>query len=171
MRCVGSSYAMQVDFSYGSDVYQSAQIVQRGDADRFAAAMVAPLEMRARLFVIFAFNIEVSRAPWQSQEPMIARMRLQWWLDGLAQIEQGAAPQRHAVLTPLADMIKAPDVVLLRELVEAREADIERAPFTDERALWDYLDKTSGHLLRVSSGLRDGAAGNAARRFGQAVNS
>jgi 15-cis-phytoene synthase len=51
-----------------------AALVQRGDPDRFAAVMAAPVEARARLFVIYAWNLEVARAPWVTSEPLIAEM-------------------------------------------------------------------------------------------------
>ena len=56
-----------------------AAIVQRADPDRFLAVMAAPVAVRARLFPLFAVNVEVARAPWVTQEPLIAQMRLQWW--------------------------------------------------------------------------------------------
>ena len=55
-----------------------ADLVHRGDPDRFAAIMAAPVGARERLFPIFAFNLEVARAPWVTAEAMIAEMRLQW---------------------------------------------------------------------------------------------
>lgn len=62
-----------------------AALVARGDPDRFAAIMAAPPAARARLFPLYAFNLEVARAPWVTKEPMIAEMRLQWWRDVLAE--------------------------------------------------------------------------------------
>ena len=61
-----------------NDINGCAGLVQRGDADRFMAIMAAPVSARAVLFPLFAMNIEVSRAPWVTQESMIAEMRLQW---------------------------------------------------------------------------------------------
>ena len=60
-----------------------AGLVERGDPDRFLAVMAAPPAARARLFPLYAFNLEVARAPWVTQEPMIAEMRLQWWRDAV----------------------------------------------------------------------------------------
>ena len=56
-----------------------AEIVQRGDPDRLRAVLAAPLEARAVLLPIYAFNVEGARAPWVTEEPMIAEMRLAWW--------------------------------------------------------------------------------------------
>ena len=66
-----------------------ADLVQRGDPDRFAAAMAAPVAARKVLFPLYAFNLEVARAPWVTEEPMIAEMRLQWWRDALGEIGGG----------------------------------------------------------------------------------
>ena len=54
-----------------------AELVERGDPDRFLATMAAPVALRATLFPLYAFNVEIARAPWVTQEPMIAEMRLQ----------------------------------------------------------------------------------------------
>ena len=67
--------------------------------------MAAPAQYRPSLFVIFAFNLETARAPWMSQETMIAEMRLQWWHDALEEIATGGTGRRHEVLSPLAKLL------------------------------------------------------------------
>ncbi|MBT6544979.1 MAG: squalene/phytoene synthase family protein, partial [Rhodobacteraceae bacterium] len=69
-----------------SDLNACAALVERGDPARFLAVMAAPVQAREVLFVLFAFNLEVARAPWVTQQPMIAEMRLQWWCDALDEI-------------------------------------------------------------------------------------
>ena len=71
-----------------------AEMVRRGDPDRFLSAMTAPPDARAKLFPLYAFNLEVARAPWVTQEPMIAEMRLQFWRDALEEIAEGKPPAR-----------------------------------------------------------------------------
>ncbi|WP_089275997.1 squalene/phytoene synthase family protein [Antarctobacter heliothermus] len=134
----------------GSDLYACAQIVERGDPERFAAAMASPVSARAVLFPLYAFNVEVSRAPWVTQEPMIARMRLQWWHDALEEIAAGGFVRRHEVVTPLAQALAGVDPAPLMAAIDAREADLDRAPFADEAALLDYLEKTSGGIAVVA---------------------
>ena len=84
------------------DVIACARLLERGDPERFRAVMATPLEVRKTLFPIFAFNLEVARAPWVTKEPLIAEMRLQWWQDVLSEISDGRAVRRHEVATPLA---------------------------------------------------------------------
>ena len=52
-----------------------AALVARGDPDRFLAVMAAPVAVRARLFPLYAWNLEVARAPWVTAEPLIAELR------------------------------------------------------------------------------------------------
>lgn len=129
-----------------------ADLVSRGDPDRFLAAMAAPPEVRARLFPLFAFNLEVARAPWVSPEPMIGQMRLQFWRDVLEEIGAGAAPRAHEVVRPLAGVLGETGlpVTILDDMVRARWADLDRAPFADARALGDYLAATAGNLMWAS---------------------
>lgn len=133
------------------DVNACAAIVERADPDRFLAAMAAPPEARRKLFVLFAFNVEVARAPWASQEPLIAEMRLQWWRDAVAEIETKGEARRHEVMTPLAEIIDAEAAQILGNLVEARRWDIYDAPFDDEAAFRWYLDATAGGLTWVAA--------------------
>ncbi len=128
-------------------VAAAAELVARADPDRFSAAMAAPPEARAVLFPIHAFNIEISRAPWVTEEPMIAEMRLQWWRDALEEIGAGKPPRAHEVVGPLADVIDAEGAAILDRAVEARRWDIYSDAFEDEAALFDYIDATAAGLM------------------------
>ena len=43
-----------------------AALVERSDPERYLAVMAAPVWARERLFPLYAFNLEVARAPWVS---------------------------------------------------------------------------------------------------------
>ena len=135
------------------DVLACAGIVERGDPWRFRTLMAAPLEARAILFPVYAFNVEVSRAPWVTQEPMIAEMRLQWWRDALEEIASGAAVRRHEVVTPLSKLLSPQDAKGLDEAVAARRWDIYRDSFEDEGHFDRYIDQTAGHLMWTAAKL------------------
>ena len=127
-----------------------AALVERGDPDRFLAAMAAPVAARAALLPLYAFNLELARAPWVTAEPMIAEMRLQWWRDAVAEAAAGKL-RAHEVMTPLAEVIRdrALPVALFDEMAEARRQDIWSEPM-DPAALADYLDATGGALMALS---------------------
>ena len=132
---------------FDDDLTACAQLVERGDPDRFAATMAAPVRARAVLFPLYAFNLEVARAPWLTQESMIAEMRLQWWRDALEEIRAGGLVRRHEVVTPLAHVLDADSAERLDRLVGARRWDIYRDAFEDEAHFTRYLEETSGELV------------------------
>lgn len=130
-----------------------ADIVQKGDPDRFAAAMAAPVAARRVLFPIYAFNVEVARAPWVASEPMIGEMRLQWWRDALEEIAKGGSVRKHEVTTPLAEVMDAKAAEALDRLIEARRWDLYTDAFDDEAHFESYLADTGGLLMQTAARL------------------
>ncbi|KHA52625.1 squalene/phytoene synthase family protein [Sulfitobacter geojensis] len=137
--------------SFDADLTACATLVERADPWRFRAVMAAPLAARRQLFALYAFNVEVARAPWVTQEPMIAEMRLQWWRDVCEQIAKGEVVRRHEVATPLASVLTPPRAQLLDELVAARRWDIYKDAFEDAAHFARYIDQTAGHLAWVAA--------------------
>lgn len=130
-------------------VADCAALVERGDRDRFLATMTAPVPARAVLFPLYAFNLEVARAPWMSAEPMIGEMRLQWWRDVLAEIGQGAAPRAHEVARPLAEAAEQAPVPLdvLDAVAEGHRAQLDPGGFADRAVLEAFLEATGAGLM------------------------
>lgn len=126
-----------------------AEKLRIGDPDRHAATLAAPEDVRSKLWPLYAFNLEIARAPWMTAEPMIAEMRLQFWADVLDEIAAGKAPRAHEVASPLAGVWRTSDlpIELGHEMIAARRWDIYRAPFADDTALEAHLNATSGHLM------------------------
>ena len=127
-----------------------AAIVEKGDPDRFLATMAAPVAARCVLFPLYAFNVEISRAPWASDEPLIAEMRLQWWVDALDEIQSGGAVRKHEVTLPLAEILTADTAQMLKACVEARRCDAHRQRFTSKDDLSAYVKQTAGTLHKVA---------------------
>lgn len=137
--------------AFDADVTACAAIVEKGDGLRFRTVMAAPLAVREVLFPLYAFNIEATRAPWVTQEPMIAEMRLQWWRDVCEEITSGGPVRRHEVATPLARVITPGQAQLLDQLVAARRWDIYKDGFDDAAHFDAYIDQTAGHLMWVAA--------------------
>ncbi len=143
-----------------------AALVQRGDPDRFAAVMAAPRGVRGRLFVLYAFNLEVARAPWVTAEPMIAEMRLQWWRDVLD------GPRRaHEVAGPLHDLIHDAGLPIdvMDRLIAARQWDIYRDAHADQAALDRYLEDTGAGVMWLAAKATGATAEAVARDLGWAA--
>ncbi|MBL9051517.1 MAG: squalene/phytoene synthase family protein [Tabrizicola sp.] len=149
-----------------------AELVRRGDPDRFRAVMAAPAHARPQLMPLYAFNLEVARAPWVTQEPLIAEMRLQWWRDVVENASSGAA-RAHEVAEPLHELIRDFGLPLdvMDRLIAARRWDIDREAHAGPEGLAQYLEDTGAGLMWLAAralGAPDGAEG-AVRAFGWAT--
>ncbi|MBB5515575.1 phytoene synthase [Rubricella aquisinus] len=147
-----------------------AALVEQGDPDRFMSAMAAPPAGRAMLFPLYAFNLELAKAPWVTSEPQLAEIRLQWWRDAIAEIYEGRPPRRHEVVTPLAEVITARALPrnLFDAMIDARGFDIYDAPHMGRAGFDAYITATAGNLMQLAvlSLGGDAAARKAAGEFG-----
>ena len=130
-----------------------AALVQAGDPDRFLAAMAAPAALRGGLFTLYALNLEVAKAPFVTQEPMIAEMRLQFWRDTVADAVAGKPVRAHEVAAPLAELLAARSLPedMLDAMIAARRFDIYPGdPGQSGLDLDSYLRRTGGHLMALT---------------------
>lgn len=130
-----------------------ATLVRAGDPDRFLTVMVSPREVRARLLVLYAFNLEIARAPWVTQEEMISEMRLQWWADAIGEIYDGKPVRQHEVVVPLAHLINEHNLprAPFDEMIAARRFDIYKEPHAHRADFDSYIRATSGNLMRLAA--------------------
>lgn len=130
-----------------------AELVQKGDPDKYLTAMTAPEDKQKHLLALYAFNLEIARAPWVTQEEMIAEMRLQWWQDALDDMREGKPARQHNVIVDLAETVDQCELPLdkLSAMVEARRTDIYKDPPKDLAAFDDYINRTSGHLMTLAA--------------------
>ncbi len=148
-----------------------AELVRQYDRDRYLTALFAPASRREALMALYAFNHEVAKTRESVTEPMLGRIRLQWWREGL-EAAYGTGPVRpHEVLVPLAEAIRR--FGLSREeferLIDARELDLAPEPPATLAALETYCADSSGRLQVLALevlGVRDAAATAAAREVG-----
>jgi len=126
-----------------------AQMVEQGDPDRFLSAMTGTPHQRALLFPLYAFNLEIARAPFASREPMVARMRLQFWADTLEEIAAGKVAHDHQVAGPLAGVIHQARLAgePFQRMIDARIGDVEGAARQTADQLFGYCTEVSGNLM------------------------
>src|ERR1700754_1130440 len=97
-----------------------ATLLRRHDPDRYLTALFAPAALRESLFALYAFNLEIARTHEAVREPMMGRIRLQWWRGAIAEAAAGR-PYRHEILEPLARVIRERSLTLawFERLIEA----------------------------------------------------
>lgn len=130
----------------------SLETVRRLDHDRFLTALLAPAPQRAKFFALYAFNAEIARVREVVSEPMLGQIRLQWWRETLDSLGRGEA-SGHEVAISLSEAFgeKTLLVTALTALIDARERDLEDAPFATLSALITYCEATSSALMDLAA--------------------
>src|SRR5215510_16503441 len=82
------------------------QEVRQADRDRFLAALFAPEPQRRGLLAVLAFDHELARTRSVTREPMLARIRLQWWRDAVAEAAGSGAPRAQPIVESLSETIR-----------------------------------------------------------------
>lgn len=118
-----------------------AAALREHDPDRFGICLLVPAGARPRLLTLYALNLELARAPLASNEPLIAEMRLQWWIERLEDIGQGKL-SAHDLLTPLAEAW-GPQAAALAALAEGRRRDAAREPHDGLPSVMAYVQATA----------------------------
>jgi phytoene synthase len=148
-----------------------AQSLRRHDRDRYLTALFAPAERRGALIALYAFNFEVAKTREIVHEPLLGRIRLQWWRESIDAIYRGLPLRKHEVVEPLAAAIRRHDLTRYHfdRLIDAREADLADEPPASLAALELYAEDTAARLVRLALEIldaRDEAAGEAGRHLG-----
>ena len=148
-----------------------AATLRQHDRDRYLTTLFAPSGRREALIALYSFNFEVAKTREVVREPLLGRIRLQWWREAIDEIYCGRPVRHHEVVQPLAEAIRRHDLTRYHfdRLIEAREADLEEAPPRDLAALEAYAQDTSSGLIWLaleSLGIRDAASVEAGRRIG-----
>lgn len=139
-----------------------AAIVERDDPRLHATTLFAPDQAQAGLLVLYAFDIELSRATASSAEPLIPYMRLQWWRDIAEAALAGAPPPAHEVAGPFARLMvehRLP-VDLVESMIAARE--IELGGDFDHERFREWAHGRFGALTALSVLLLTGEYGEEA---------
>lgn len=103
--------------------------VRAADRDRFLAALFAPEPARSGLLALLAFDHELARTRAVTSEPMLARIRLQWWREAAAEAAGTDRPRAQPIVEALSDAARRHGLAAeaLVELIDAREDEIEGA--------------------------------------------
>jgi phytoene/squalene synthetase len=126
--------------------------IRRFDRDRYLTVLAAPAESAADLAVLYAFNLEIALVRDSVTEPMLGRIRLQWWREAIAEAYAGR-PRHHAVLESLAALLARRPLkrAWFDRMIDARETELDDVVPADLAALETYADQTAGDLLRLAA--------------------
>jgi phytoene/squalene synthetase len=103
--------------------------VRTADRDRFLAALFAPEPQRRGLLALLSFDHELARTRTVTREPMLARIRLEWWREAVAEAGGEGKPRAQPVVESLSETVRRHELPQQRmlDLIDAREEEIEGA--------------------------------------------
>jgi phytoene synthase len=133
-----------------SPAEQCGHDLRRLDPDRWLTTLFAPDDRRPGLFALYAFNTEIARARESVSQPMIGQIRLQWWREAWDGIAAGK-PRQHPVVLALHEHCRYLDQSTVMALIDARERDMDDAPFADLTDLVAYARATSSPLMQLAA--------------------
>jgi 15-cis-phytoene synthase len=137
---------MQDAFAY------CTELVRTADRDRFLASLFAPVERRAALNALYAFNVEVTRLREAARQALPGEIRLQWWsdvLNGERREEANANPVAAALLATIERHSLAADK--LTALIAARRFDLYDETMATTADLEAYTSKTFSALIALAA--------------------
>jgi len=101
--------------------------VRRADRDRFLAALFAREPQRADLLALLAFDHELARTRRVTREPLLARIRLEWWREAVAEAAGQGQPRAQPIVESLSETVRrhglAPEQLVA--LIDARAEEID----------------------------------------------
>ena len=138
--------ATQADIDYCTD------LVRQADPNRFRTVLFAGARRR-HLFGLYAFHIEISRAPLMVSEPILARIRLQWWREVIDECFGSGQVRAHPVAAVLADVTDSADLPrnMFDEMIDAHGEIIESNPFKDLEQVEAWSGHSSGNLQALAA--------------------
>jgi phytoene synthase len=148
-------------------------LLRDADKDRFLATLFAPAPVRAALYALYAFNVEIARVRERVHEPIAGEIRLQWWTDALGGSGAGEAaahPVASALLSAMTHY--GLPVERLTAMIGARRFDLDNEPMGTLADLEVYADRASANLILLAARIlaegREPAIGDLARHAGRA---
>ncbi|MFO1160631.1 MAG: squalene/phytoene synthase family protein [Reyranellaceae bacterium] len=105
------------------------ETVRDADRDRFLAALFAPEPKRSGLLALLAFDNELARTRKVTREPMLARIRLQWWREAVVEAAGPGKPRAQPIVESLSETVRRHHLVPepLEALIDAHEEEIDGA--------------------------------------------
>lgn len=102
-------------------------LVRTMDRDRFLGCLFAPEPVRRGLLALLAFDLELSRTRIVTREPMLARIRHEWWREAVIEAAGTGTPRAQPVVEALSETTRqnALSVGKLVSLIDAREEEVD----------------------------------------------
>ncbi|CAL4060580.1 unnamed protein product, partial [Meganyctiphanes norvegica] len=146
--------------------------IRKYDYENFLATLLLPKGCRQSAIAVRAFNIEVAQIQDLTSEPLMAKMRIQFWRDTLDQIFAGKPP-KQPIASELCRAIEKHKLSKrwLRNIINSREQQVDIKQYTNMAAVEEYSEKSNAslyYLLLQCLGIENIHSDHAASHIGKA---
>lgn len=117
--------------------------LKQNDYFRYMASLFAPQAHRPHLQILLLLYQEIGKICSITPEPMVARIRLQWWREAIDNAYNNKGLADHPILPALRELIQSYniDYALFESLVDAFETELDALPVKNVDALDTYFSK------------------------------
>lgn len=128
------------------------QALQETDRDRYLASLLTPVDRRAAIVALYAYNAELARVRDVVREPLPGEVRLQYWRDLL----EGSAHGETAANPVAAELLRAVQawrlpVAPLAAMADARIFDLYDDPMETTAMFEGYAGETAAALIQLAA--------------------
>ena len=134
------------------DEYCQQKSAQSGSSFYYSFLFLPP-ERRRAITALYAFCREVDDAVDEPSEASVARAKLAWWRDEVAQLFSGKP--RHPVMRALQPATERFGITheRLNEIMDGMEMDLNQSRYADCAALHLYCHRVAGVVGMLSAGI------------------
>lgn len=156
-----------------SDLSHRLQFHRRADYDHYLISLLQPSPKAREAYVTLrAFNVELAQVRDVVTNPMIGRMRMQFWRDTVDESFRGQ-PRNAPIALALAEVVKRTPLSKLwfTRIIAEREANLDVDQYISIKDMEKYCENTSSALLYLhmdSLGVKNTLADHAASHLGKA---
>ncbi len=131
--------------------------MRRGDPCRWLSSrFIADPAARADVIALYAYDLELTRAPKVTSNPLVAEIRLTWWREVLDEIYSGGRVRGHPVAQALAGMVRRRGLprAPLEAMIDARIAILDK-PKLDVAESTAWAEDVGGSAAALAAQILD----------------
>jgi NADH dehydrogenase [ubiquinone] 1 alpha subcomplex assembly factor 6 len=143
------------------------------DYEHYLTGLFSPIQSRNVVWAIRAFNVETAQIQDLVSEPIIGKMRIEWWRGMIDKTFRGY-PIDHPISLLLAESLENTHLTkeFFLKILTAREKIMGQSQFPSMQDLEEYGENTTGSLLRLhleALNIPDETAQNAITHLGKSL--
>jgi NADH dehydrogenase [ubiquinone] 1 alpha subcomplex assembly factor 6 len=146
---------------------------RRADYDHYLLSLLQPSPFTRKAYITLrAFNVELAQIRDLVTNPLIGKMRMQFWRDTVEECFKGV-PRKTPVAVALAEVLRRSPMSKLwfSRVINERESNLDVSQYISIRDMEAYCENTSSALLYLhldSLGVKNTLADHAASHLGKA---